>query len=344
MLLPRSPAYRSLLNQSRTRYYQHHLTSQRRCFNDKPFPSPFPNRPIAQDKKQTLHPSQPLDIPVTIAPVQSPPPPPPQPSHKPLATSHSDLESNATPADSQSFILAPPPAVYSEPTLPESDTYAFMIRKHHFDTYRLLRALENQGFSRQQAEVVMKGIKFKLRESTAQLRNELLLRSDLENESYLFKAELSELRTEIQIMRRNDTQMLQTEASIITREVDALGQRLREDVAVMKNDVTLDMNNRKNETQEEQKAIDMKIQEINNKFTIQLGEVRTELEAVRWETIWKGMAGIAVAGFTIGTVGYLLTRFADHQAETARVEKLKRKKLLKEEARQSGAADMEVIY
>lgn len=90
-------------------------------------------------------------------------------------------------------------------------------------------------------------------------------------------------------MRRNDTQMLQTDAGIVTREVEVLAQRLREDVATLKNDVTLDMNNRKNETQEEQKAIDMKIQEINNKFTVQMGEVRTELEAVRWETIWKGM-------------------------------------------------------
>jgi hypothetical protein len=163
-------------------------------------------------------------------------------------------------------------------------------------------------------------------------------------------------------MRRNDTQMLQTDAGIVTREVEVLAQRLREDVATLKNDVTLDMNNRKNETQEEQKAIDMKIQEINNKFTVQMGEVRTELEAVRWETIWKGMgkqmrvekckvlmsfmgiAGIAAAGLGIATLGYLLTRFADRQAEVALAEKLKRKKLLKEEARQSGTADMEVIY
>ncbi|CAO3630906.1 unnamed protein product [Cunninghamella echinulata] len=190
----------------------------------------------------------------------------------------------------------------------------------------------------------MKGIKYKLRESTALLRKQLLLRSDLENESYLFKAELSELRTEIQVMRRNDTQMLQTEAAMITREVEALAQRLREDVSTMKNEVTLDMNNRKNETQEEQKAIDMKIQEINNKFTVQMGEVRTELEAVRWETIWKGMAGVVGAGMGIATLGYILTKFADRQAEAARLEKLKKKKLLKEEARQSGAADMEVIY
>jgi hypothetical protein len=37
-------------------------------------------------------------------------------------------------------------------------------RRHHFDTHKLVQSLEQQGFSRAQAEVIMKGIKFKLRE------------------------------------------------------------------------------------------------------------------------------------------------------------------------------------
>ncbi|KAL0086702.1 hypothetical protein F4703DRAFT_1848254 [Phycomyces blakesleeanus] len=145
-------------------------------------------------------------------------------------------------------------------------------------------------------------------------------------------------------MRRNDTQMLQAEASMITREVEALGQRLNEDVALMKNEVTLDMNNRKNETREEQKAIDMRIQEINNKFTIQLGDVRTDLEAVRWETIWKGMAGVAAAGLGIASLGYLLTRYAERKANSIYIEQQKKLKKLQEEARHAGTADMEVVY
>jgi predicted component of type VI protein secretion system len=92
------------------------------------------------------------------------------------------------------------------------------------------------------------------------------------------------------VLRRNDMQMLQSELTLLTREVDILEQRLNEGVATMKNDIQMDMNNRKNETREDQKTMDMKIQEINNKFTIRLGDIRTEIEAVRWETIWKGMS------------------------------------------------------
>ncbi|KAI8143207.1 hypothetical protein BJV82DRAFT_611794 [Fennellomyces sp. T-0311] len=216
--------------------------------------------------------------------------------------------------------------------------------QHHFDTYKLLLALERQGFSRSQAEVVMKGIKFKLRESSAFIRRRLLLRSDLDNETYLFKAGLSELRTEVQTMRRNDTQMLQAEMTAVTREVEALEQRLKEDVASMRNEVTLDLNNRKNEGREELKAIDMRIQEINNKITVSLGDVRTGIEAVRWETIWKGMTGVAVAAMGIAGLGYLLTRYADHKAEAIRVQRQRQLKQLQEDARAAGTADMEVVY
>lgn len=42
--------------------------------------------------------------------------------------------------------------------------YDDYFNRHHFDTYKLLRSLEHQGFTRGQAEVIMKGIKFKLRQ------------------------------------------------------------------------------------------------------------------------------------------------------------------------------------
>jgi hypothetical protein len=172
----------------------------------------------------------------------------------------------------------------------------------------------------------------------------MLTKSDLENESYLFKAALSELRAEIQVLRRNDTQILQSEAAQITREVDALAQRLREDIGNMKSEISLDMNNRKNEVREDQKLIDMRIQEINNKFTISLGDVRTDLEAVRWETIWKGMIGVVVAGIGIASLGYLLLKHTDKKSRQIELENQKIIKQLQEEAKFARTAEEEVIF
>ncbi|KAI8991287.1 hypothetical protein BDF20DRAFT_812620 [Mycotypha africana] len=217
-------------------------------------------------------------------------------------------------------------------------------RSHHFDTYELLTQLEQQGFTRKQAEVLMKGIKFRLRECTASMKQQLLLTSDLENESYLFKAALSELRTEVQVMRRNDMQKLQTELSVITREVEALEQKLNESMAEMKNEIQMDLNNRKNETKEDQKTMELKIQETNNKFTIRLGDIRTEIEAIRWETIWKGLAGVFLAGFSIASIGYLLAKYSTRKAERLKLEMERKKKAMEEEANRAGTADMEVIF
>ncbi|GAA5809453.1 hypothetical protein MFLAVUS_002861 [Mucor flavus] len=264
--------------------------------------------------------------------------PPPQPT-RPI--DHlDDINSN-----NNKHVFSPAlDAVVDDPTLQANkDPFAFR-QSHHFDTYQVLIDLQSQGFTRKQAEVIMKGIKFRLRECTASVRQQLLQKSDLENESYLFRAALSELRTEVQVMRRNDMQMLQTEMSLITREVDSLEQRLSEGVADMKNEIQMDMNNRKNETRQDQKKMDMQIQEINNKFTIRLGDIRTEIEAVRWETIWKGMAGVALAGLTIASLGYLLTRYSVRKATLARLEDDKKRKLKQEEASRAGTADMEVIY
>lgn len=264
--------------------------------------------------------------------------PPPQPT-RPIH----ELEENASNDSNNGSIMSSTLDAVAEDTMSYKDPNSFK-RSHHFDTYEVLTHLESQGFTRKQAEVIMKGMKFRLRECTASVKQQLLLTSDLENESYLFKAALSELRTEVQVMRRNDMQTLQTDLSLITREVDSLEQRLSEGVADMKNEIQMDMNNRKNETQEDQKGMDMKIQEINNKFTIRLGDIRTEIEAVRWETIWKGMTGVLLAGLTIASLGYLLTRYSARKADLARLEADRKKKRMQEEASRAGTADMEVIF
>lgn len=164
-------------------------------------------------------------------------------------------------------------------------------------------------------------------------------------------------------MRQKDTQALKAETFLVTREVEALAQRIREDVDLIKNEVALDMDNRKNETRSGQKDIDMTIQELNSKFTVKLGEVRTGLESTRWETIWKGLgliriffltvteltifmykAGVAASSLAIATIAYFLTNFAEKRDMEQRAQKLKKKKQMQEDARSAGLVDMDAVY
>jgi len=45
----------------------------------------------------------------------------------------------------------------------------------------------------------------------------------------------------------------------------------------------MDMNNRNAENRSELKEFDLSIEEINNKFTISLGDLRTEIESAKWD-------------------------------------------------------------
>lgn len=53
---------------------------------------------------------------------------------------------------------------------------------------------------------------------------------------------------------------------------------------------------------------------------------------------------MVLAGLTIASLGYLLTRYSARKAELARVEKERRKRQMREEASRAGTVDMEVIF
>ncbi|KAG1405762.1 hypothetical protein G6F60_003393 [Rhizopus arrhizus] len=226
-----------------------------------------------------------------------------------------------------------------------NNTYVMIvINQHHFNTYDIALDLEKQSLSKSQAAVLMKGMKFKLRERLAQIEENYIVSSDFDNDTYFIKSGLSELKTEIQMMKRQDVQILKADKDMLAREVDTVAQRLNEQVELMKNEITLELNNKKNETRMDHQEIDIKIQELNNKLTIKLSEFKMGLESVRLETIWKGLAGVAAAGLTIGMMAYALSNYTRKRKQENKGKKLKAKKQMQEEAHHAGFIDMEVVY
>jgi len=87
-------------------------------------------------------------------------------------------------------------------------------------------------------------------------------------------------------------------AATVRREVDTLEQKIKEDIQTLKHEyvffsfcgdqdltgsIEMDMNNRNAENRSELKEFDLSIEEINNKFTISLGDLRTEIESAKWD-------------------------------------------------------------
>lgn len=64
--------------------------------------------------------------------------------------------------------------------------------------------------------------------------------------------------------------------------------------------IEMDMNNRKAENRSDQKGLDIDIEEINNKFTISLGDLRTEIESAKWDATRRAISESCLPAFFAG--------------------------------------------
>lgn len=171
------------------------------------------------------------------------------------------------------------------------------LRTHQFDTFKFVSALEKAGYSHSQAVALMKCLRTVLVNGTEFAKSHYLSRGDLENvslpqivhglrfkETYLFRAAMSELRAEVKTLRHNEVAAERADVIALQKELDALNEKTREDIENLRNDVTIEMNNRKIATRAEQQAMESKIQDLSYNFTKRLADMRTEAEAQKWQT------------------------------------------------------------
>jgi flagellar basal body-associated protein FliL len=127
---------------------------------------------------------------------------------------------------------------------------------------------------------------------------------------------MSELRTEVKTLRYNESAAERAEIIQLQKGLDSLNQQTREDLENLRNDVTIEMNNRKIATRAEQQMMEIKIQDLNNNFTKRLSDMRTEAEAQKWQTtrllisIYLGMIWLILVTLVTMTIcGFGVTRY-----------------------------------
>lgn len=154
---------------------------------------------------------------------------------------------------------------------------------HHFDTYSLVRRLEAGGWTKPQAITVMKSMRLLLGDNLDNASQALVSKSDVENESYLFSAACSELRTEVFARRVALQEQMRMERDQLQHEHDILEQRLGQETAAMKDELRGMFDDRKMAVRNEQRAMESKVQELNYKITVSLqADSKSDVEGVRW--------------------------------------------------------------
>ncbi|GAA5925216.1 Put7p [Sporobolomyces koalae] len=198
--------------------------------------------------------------------------------------------------------------------LPPLHTHPFHLPRIPFSTHRFIRQLEQQEVKRDTAKVLSSLLKSLILNREERIRDDLLSKQDLENEAYLFSAALNELRTGSQVKSRADSITLKSLTASLQRESDGVEQKMKEDMQRLRSDIQLEMNARKEETGTELQGLEMKIMDLNSKFTILLGEVRTEIEATKWISTRRVMTAIVIV--VVSVVAYFSSSSASKSKAT----------------------------
>ncbi|CAN6674369.1 hypothetical protein TRVA0_052S00672 [Trichomonascus vanleenenianus] len=211
---------------------------------------------------------------------------------------------------------AEPPAVINEPVQgqpePETpETKEFKLAKenmeryfHYFDTQKIYSGFKYSGFTDGQADVLMLTIRDMLSRKLAKCKEEHPQQSQAENDAYLFDAACSEIRNEIQTSRQAQNEEYRSYLARIQRDYEILHQEMNEMISTMKSEIEMEINERKNTTRAEESIVDLKIQELNNKITIDIiSDIKSKIEALRWQTTRRGLIAVllVMSGILLGT-------------------------------------------
>ncbi|KAI8963511.1 hypothetical protein F5Y11DRAFT_147034 [Daldinia sp. FL1419] len=223
----------------------------------------------------------------------------------------------------EAVLHMPPPEAYQHPHL-SAPPYV-----HHFDTYTLVKQLEEGGYSTEQATTVMKAIRGLLAQNLDFAQEGLVSKSDVDNETYLFRAACSELSAEVKNNRRAADETTRQQRTQLQHEVDILSQRMSQDLMTLKDDVKGMFNDRRMNVREEQRTMESAIQQLNLKISVTLNsDSRSDIEGLRWVLIRRSVLGIIfMAVLTLGTLRY--ATYVKHERQREAEDKARRAERLR---------------
>ena len=190
-------------------------------------------------------------------------------------------DKNAPPLET--VLHMPPPETAEERNAAKPPHLQTPPYVHHFDTYTLVQQVETGGFTNEQSITTMKAVRGLLALNLDVAKAELVSKSDVENESYLFRAACSELKTEIQNTRKTHEETMRRERSLLQHEVDSLNQKLTQGLLTLKDELKGMFDDRKMAVRTEQRAMESAVClpppiYFTNSRTDKISDPRTKLQ------------------------------------------------------------------
>jgi hypothetical protein len=89
---------------------------------------------------------------------------------------------------------------------------------------------------------------------------------------------VAQLKSELQLLEKNDVSMLKAETDRLAYDLEKLRQRLREDIARTQSGVRLDLNLEKGRMREDVGGQELKIKEVDARIEQEIANLRTAIQ------------------------------------------------------------------
>ncbi|KZV86068.1 DUF1640-domain-containing protein [Exidia glandulosa HHB12029] len=174
---------------------------------------------------------------------------------------------------------------YDTAVLARSFSSTLRRGEYHFDTHHFVQRLEREGLSREQAEGIMSALASVIEEAARNMTANMVTKAENEKQHYTQKVDFAQLKSELQLLEKNDVALLKAENDRLLTDVEKLKQRLREEITRTQAGVRLDLNLEKGRMREEASAQEVKLKEADTRIETEIAGLRTAIEASKATTL-----------------------------------------------------------
>ncbi|KAF9523044.1 DUF1640-domain-containing protein [Crepidotus variabilis] len=176
-------------------------------------------------------------------------------------------------------------------TLPSAHVFrrsfssSLLLRDFHFDTHHFVQRLEREGLNRAQAEGIMTAMAEVIDESIRNMTSNMVTKAEQEKHHYTQQVDFAQIKSELQLMEKNDLAMIKAENDRLMTDIERLKQRLREEITRTQAGVRLDLNLEKGRMREESSGQELKIKEVDTRIEQEIAGLRTAIQASKATTL-----------------------------------------------------------
>lgn len=168
----------------------------------------------------------------------------------------------------------------------------------HFDTHKLVRRLQENGFSEEQAESLTSSLVEIITSSVLSVANSTVSKIDQERLEVKFNAMVDSVRNEMFLLEQGKFTRIQEENQKLRDEVASLKGILQDEVAKLKGGMALDFSLEKSRIKEELAVRDQRIKDTENRIETEVAKLGTQLEAQKLDLI-KYLVGSLLSCLTL---------------------------------------------